>query len=286
MRKVNLTRDKSFVGCIGTLRVLVEDGAAGDININGTPCRLVAYVKNGETVSFEIGNEATKIYVIADKMSKNYCNDYYPVPEGDADLEIGGKCTYNPGLGNPFRFHGITDEEILKSRKRSNVKGVFILVLCIIIGVVIGLLLNFDVFMNIEKPQTFNCTDFDITLSTAFEAQAKDGKYYFLSDECSLVVFEYDYDEYANLKGMNDAELLDLFKESGFIASDAELAVVEGFSVVEYVTESDSGNLGKYFTVFMRDEEGVFIFEFGSFPEHYEKYRPMFVEWTKSIKLK
>lgn len=284
MRKVNLTREKSFVACLAVLRILVEDVADGDININGTPCRLVAYVKNGETVSFEIGNEATKIYVIADKMSKNYCNDYYPVPEGDADLEIGGKCKYNPALGNAFRFNGVTDEAALKNRKRSGYKGIVVMVAAVLVGFALGIFANLDII--IESPKTFNCADFDITLTSAFDSEVKNGEYYFYSNECAVTVYEYSFDEYTDLKAMSDAELIDLLKENSFFSSDAELAILEGLTVVEDTSMSVGGDNVNYFTVFMRDEEGTFLFTFGCMPEDYEGYRATFIEWAKSIKLK
>ncbi len=280
MRKVYLTREKSFVASLGMLRVLIEDSEYGDVKIDGTSCRVAAYVGNGETVSFDIGNEATKIYVIADKLSKGYCSDYYPVPEGDTDIEISGKCKYNPALGNPFRFNGVTDETVLKSRKKAGLKAIIPIAIAVVIGIAIGFISNY------ERPKTFTSDDFEISLTTAFRESIEDGTYYLGSKDCSVAVYEFDFGEYAYIKDKSDTEFLEVLKESDFFAKDAKIANVEGMAVVEDEAESNAGDIRSYFTLFIKDGEAYYLFEFGCEVDEYEKHRADFIEWAKSVKLK
>ncbi len=284
MRTVYLTRDKSFVGCLGKLNVYVEDSNASEITIAGIPCRFVCKVKNGETVSFQIGDDAVKVVVIADKLSKDMCNDYYQIPAGAGDVEIGGKCSYNPGAGNPFRFHGVTDEEALANRKRSNKKGVITTVIAVIIGVALGLVMNFDTLF--EKPKEFVADDFEITLTTAFSDKYEDGIHYFVSGDCTVAVFMYNYNEYAQITDMTEQEFLNYLKNYGKFAASSQIKEESGMKVVESKAESVDGNIRKIFFVFIKGDETFYIFEFVCEPDDYSEYRAQFIEWAKTIKIK
>lgn len=284
MRTVYLTRDKSFVGCLGKLNVYVEDSNASEITIAGIPCRFVCKVKNGETVSFQIGDDAVKVVVIADKLSKDMCNDYYQIPAGAGDVEIGGKCSYNPGAGNPFRFHGVTDEEALANRKRSNKKGIITTVIAVIIGVSLGLVMNFDTLF--EKPKEFVADDFEITLTTRFSGDFKDGTFCFRSGDCTVAVCMYNYNEYAQITDMTEQEFLNYLKNNGKFAASSQIKEESGMKVVEEKAESVDGNIIKFFSVFIKGDETFYIFEFACDPDDYSEYRAQFIEWAKTIKIK
>ncbi len=136
MRNLTITRQKSFVACLATMKVYIEDAVAGDLAIKiyvkdeatGMPaqkemrCRKLGVIKNGETATFSIGDEQAKVIVIADKLSKNYCNEYYTVPEGQEDVVLTGKNVFNPASGNAFQFDGVTDEVVLENRKKGTKK--------------------------------------------------------------------------------------------------------------------------------------------------------------------
>jgi len=145
MRKLNVTRTKSFIGCAVKVKIYVED-PDGDVVISGTHCKLLGKLKSGESASYEIGNDSYKIFAIYDKMSKNYCNDFYTVPAGDADCYVTGKAHFNPFGGNPFYFDGVTDETVLANRKQNKKKsliiGIPIFTAAIVIGALIGYLIS------------------------------------------------------------------------------------------------------------------------------------------------
>ncbi len=284
MRKVYLTRDKSFVGFLGKLNVYIEDHDNSELTISGIPCKKVCQVKNGETVSFDIGDEAVKVIVIADRLSKDLCNDYYQVPAGIGDVEIGGKCTYNPGAGNPFRFHGVTDEDALANRKRSGRKGIITTVIAIAIGIVIGLVLSMDTWL--VKDKQFVADEFEITLTTEFAEDYDDSVYYFGSRDCSVAVYSYHYNEYAQITSMTEREFLNLHKDNGSFSISAEMKEESGLMVVEERAESSQGDIRSYLTVFIKAEDAFFLFEFGCETDKYPEYRAQFIEWAKTIKIK
>jgi hypothetical protein len=77
---------------------------ASELVINNVPCRKLGELKNGEEKTFVIGENSAKVFVIADTLSRNYCNEYYQLPDGQDDILLSGKNNFNPASGNAFRF--------------------------------------------------------------------------------------------------------------------------------------------------------------------------------------
>ena len=65
MRNLTVKREKSFVACLITMKVFAEDKEHGETVIDGTPCRRIGELKNGEEKTFPIGEDDVKIFVIA-----------------------------------------------------------------------------------------------------------------------------------------------------------------------------------------------------------------------------
>lgn len=284
MRKVYLTRDKSFVACLAKLNVYVEDANNPEDVIADIPCRKVCKIANGETISFEIPDEETRVIVIADKLSKNLCNDYYRVPSGVSDVEIGGKCTYNPGAGNPFRFHGVTDEDILANRKRSGRKGLITILIAALVGFVIGFVGTMDTWFVNDK--VFKADDFEITLTTQFTEDYENGFHIFYSKDCSVAVVVFDFEQHADFAPLSEMDFLNQLKMYGSFSVSAELRNLEGLYIVEEQAESEIGDIRSYFTVFKKSDDAFFLFEFGCENEKYQEYRNQFIDWAKTIVLK
>ena len=284
MRHVYLTREKSIAACLATLNVYIEVAENSEITIGGVPCRRVSTIKNGETVSFPIGNEAVKVFVIADTISKEYCKDYYQIPAGENDIEIGGKNILNPGIGNPFRFNGVTDEDAFAERKSAGRKGVFVTAFALLIGIALGLLATMDTWF--EKPKTFIADGFEIVLTTAFTDSYEDDTYYFGSNDCSVAVYEFDYMIHADITEMDEQQFLEKLQASGHFMPESKIVSEAGLKFIEEEAESVSGDIRSYFTVFVKGEESFFLFEFGCKTREYDEYRDSFFEWAGSIKIK
>lgn len=80
MRNLTVKREKSFVACLITMKVFAEDKEHGETVIDGTPCRRIGELKNGEEKTFPIGEECVKIFVIADELSKASASTAMPFP--------------------------------------------------------------------------------------------------------------------------------------------------------------------------------------------------------------
>lgn len=142
MRKLTIKRTKSFVACLAKMRIYIEDHTAAEITINDVPCRKLGDLKNGEEVTFEIGEQAAKVFAIADGLSKDYCNDFYELPEGQEDISLSGKNHFNLATGNAFRFDNNASEAAAANRKRGSRKGIVVLIISIIVGALIGFIVS------------------------------------------------------------------------------------------------------------------------------------------------
>lgn len=118
MRKLTIKRKKSFVASLAKLKVYIED-PAGELDITGIKCRLLGTLANGEEKSFYIEENAAKVFVIADKMSRDYCYDCRNLPEGNEDIYLTGKNAFNPATGNAFRFEGARMRKSQKDTRKA-----------------------------------------------------------------------------------------------------------------------------------------------------------------------
>ncbi len=143
MRKLTILRRKSFVACLMTLKVYIESFDGTGEEINGVFCKKLGVLKNGEEATFEIGEESAKVFVIVDKLSKNFCNDCYQLPEGNEDIYLSGKNKCNPAIGNPFVFDNNDTPDAENNRKHRQRLGWIILIVCLVVGFAIGFMLGF-----------------------------------------------------------------------------------------------------------------------------------------------
>ena len=138
MRELTIQRTKSFVGRFGIFKVYIEDGEAGDLKINGVSCRLLGTLKNGETKTFSIEENAAKLFVIAGKMSKSFCSELILLPAGIEPLSFVGQSRFNLFAGNAFRFDGDPSPETLKNRKDSTRLGAVIFITSFLLAFIAG----------------------------------------------------------------------------------------------------------------------------------------------------
>lgn len=280
MRTLSITRNKSFVGCAGRMKVYIED-AAGDLYINDVLCRQLGTLKNGETASFPIGDEAVRLFVIADKMSRGYCQDCYPIPEGlDGDtVTVSGKNTYNPGAGNPFRFDGVTDETILATRKKNGRRGVLIIVGAVVLGIVIGLLRVLP-----DLPKTFSPVDgMKITLTLDFDEYTVEGYDFFYSDDYLVVNGFLDGDFTADeLAATSVQDYIPLFTAANDWMKGASIHEKDGFTYYQYA-EADGDDTYVYMGFFFKTAEGFWVVEFWTHEDNTKIIDKDIFRYAKSI---
>ena len=140
MRKLFITRKGSFIGCLQKLKVYISDSENSELNICDIPCRKIGEIKNDETTTFEIDNNVNRVFVIADKATRNACCDSVHIMEGDTDVELTGKCKLNPARLNAFVFDGEPDEMAKRYRNKANARGGLVVAGAVMIAGILGVL--------------------------------------------------------------------------------------------------------------------------------------------------
>ncbi len=286
MRKLTVKRQKSFVGCLGTMKVYIENAGDSDIVIGDTPCKFLGKLKNGEEKTFEITESSAKVYVIADKLSKNYCNDFFAVPAGNEDVYLSGKNSFNPITGNPFRFDGVTDEESQINRKKTSKRGVLIFTVSIILGIIIGLYSSGLFSPKYTSPAVFDADRFAIELTDDFrensELATENGLYacFESSDVAVLILCE----EFAYLEGFDVETAEDyakLFIEANAM-TDSKVETDNGICHFDYTAVSE-GKTFYYFAACLKGKDAFWMFQFVTQEKDFAKFEERIYEWASSI---
>ena len=283
MRNVIIKRNKSFVGCLSKLKVYIEDYTYGETKIGGVPCRKLGTLKNGEEKAFLIPDNAAKIYVIADSLSKNFCNEFYNLPEGQYDIYLSGQCRYNPASGNAFRFDGVTDESVIKNRKKGTKIGIVVLILAIIVGFIIGFIPNF-IGGNGDTKQ-FKCDEMQITLTDEFMKVPVSGfDACFANDEIVILVTRDDLDVLYDLEEYSLKEYGDLSLEANELADVSEVKENNGIMYYDYEAENAEENCTYYYyaTIF-KSEDAFWTIQFAVTAEEVDEYMPQIIEFSETI---
>ena len=285
MRNLTIKRHKSFVGCLAKMKVYIEDETAGEIKINDVPCRKIGDIKNGEEKTFQVSDESSKVFMIADKISRNYCNEFYQLPAGENDIFLSGKNEFNPASGNAFRFDNNENEEIIANRKKGTKKGLIILIVSVIIGALIGYFMGFNFLKStFEKDKTFSNEGMTITLTSDFRKSdiqnytvvydSRDVAVFALKEEFSLVEgFEnYTLEEYAKLvleaNGLENTKLSQDANTISFIYNRVNPNTNDTYSYFNYVYKTD---------------DAFWLVQFATLKENVDKQSQNISNWAKSI---
>lgn len=285
MRKLTIKRKKSFVASLAKLKVYIED-PAGELDITGIKCRLLGTLANGEEKSFYIEENAAKVFVIADKMSRDYCYDCRNLPEGNEDIYLTGKNAFNPATGNAFRFEGGTDEEVAKRHKESKKGGLIVLITAIVIGLTAGWIIRSGVTYSKKKatPKDFSYEEMTITLTALFKEEEVEGRTVFTSNDVAVFVLRENFVAGdIDLSGYTVRGYAELARENNPVMADATYEETDGVPNMVYTYAGDDGKTYVYFTTFYKSSDAFWIVQYFVNESGYESRKPKFIEWAKTV---
>lgn len=277
MRNLTIKRHKSFVACAVKMKVYIEDHTSNEIMINNIPCRKLGTLKNGAEENFLIDNNEAKIFVIGDKLTKDYCNDFYTIPAGEEDISLSGKNHYNLLNANAFLFDGVNDEEVLQKRKKNKRKGIIIIIACIIAGVIIGLLPN---LLSKPEPKVF-ASKAGITITLTDEFKRNEHSVFtdvYSSSKASVSILQDKF----NGTNYSIVEYGRLYLKANNMES-LPLEEIDGMTCFE-VTENENGVEYTYLGFIFKDTDCFWVTLFKTYQNDYDELRPQFIDWAKSIK--
>lgn len=286
MRKLTIKRKKSFVASLAKLKVYIED-PAGELDITGIKCRLLGTLANGEEKSFYIEENAAKIFVIADKMSRDYCYDCRNIPEGNEDIYLTGKNAFNPATGNAFRFEGGTDEEVVKRHKESRTVGIIVLITAIVIGFTAAWIISSGVTYSKKKatPKDFSYEEMTITLTALFKEEEVEGRTVFTSNDVAVFVLRENFVAgEIDLSGYTVRGYAELARENNPVMADATYEETDGVPNMVYTYAGDDGKTYVYFTTFYKSSNAFWIVQYFVNESGYESRKPKFIEWAKTVR--
>lgn len=285
MRKLTIKRKKSFVASLAKLKVYIED-PAGELDITGIKCRLLGTLANGEEKSFYIEENAAKVFVIADKMSRDYCYDCRNLPEGNEDIYLTGKNAFNPATGNAFRFEGGTDEEIAKRHKESKKGGLIVLITAIVIGLTAAWIIGSGVTYSKKKatPKDFSYEEMTITLTALFKEEEVEGRTVFTSNDVAVFVLRENFVAGdIDLSGYTVRGYAELARENNPVMAGATYEETDGVPNMVYTYAGDDGKTYVYFTTFYKSSNAFWIVQYFVNESGYESRKPKFIEWAKTV---
>ena len=291
MRKLIIKREKSFVGCAAKMQVYIEDATSNELTMTvyegeepvKLSCRKIGEIKNGEEKSFEIGEGAAKIFVIADKLSKDFCNECYQLPEGDEDIYLSGRCRFNPAVGNAFRFNGNEAETVSVGRKKSKRLGALIIIASIIAGFILGYGITAGIFGLIDAGEkTFSTPEMSITLNNSFTEQTVIGYYsVYISDDVEIMVFKTEFEDFgSSLLSASDFATTVIWNNKEL---NCQVSEKDGLAFYSFDKNLENGDKYSYFVYTYKSDSAYWQFYFALPQGKVTKYSRNISEWAKSV---
>lgn len=285
MRNLIIKRTKSFVGCLSKMKIYIEDPTSNEIIINNTPCRKIGDLKNGEEKTFQITEQESKVFVIGDKSTKEYCCEYYQLPESSEDIVLSGKNKFNPAAGNAFRFDNNESQGIDEYRKQGVHKGVLILIIAVVIGAIAGFLTTSELFLN-KTPDVKNFSSNGMTIALTDEFTEVDVVNFTAAYESENVFVFALKEAFTLFDGFGDNSIeqyTDLVIESNSLDS-VQTKTDDGLTLFEYTyTLPDTNDVYKYFAYTYKANDAFWLIQFAVLNESADEYAQQITEWANSV---
>ena len=285
MRNLIITRNKAFAGCAIKFKVYISDPEANELTIHNVSCRKLGTLKNGETAVFPIGETPARIFVIADKLSRNFCCEYCDVPEGNQDIHLRGKCLFDPNSGNPFHFDGNSTPP--KAKGKGWIIGVVATVVCITAGLLLGQWIPRMIQdKKMTEPQVFTAEGMQITLSKAY--QKTDVSEYgftlgYASRETAIFVLKEEFTLSAGFEDLTLDEYAQLVLSNNQMLGGSPYQA-DGLTIYEYTEVSlEDGETYAYLIVFLKGPDAFWMFEFSTKEENAKAMRQTYLDFAQTI---
>lgn len=278
MRNLTILREKSFVASMGTMKVYIEDPVNQELVIQGTPCRKLGTLANGKQKTFQIGDSQAKLYVIADKLSRNYANDFYEIPAGTEDISLSGKNHYNPGAGNPFYFNENNSAASLQNRKQGKKKGTAIIIVSVIIGLLLGIFMNMDKKTTYD-PKVFNEAGITVTLTEEFkEFDAEGYTVGYTTRDCAMFALKEAFTLFENPEDITPQEYGQMVLDNSALDASVTLKEQDGLTYFEYQVEKYY-----YFAYIYKSGDAFWVVQFSCDKDNVDTFKADFMAWAKTI---
>lgn len=284
MRKLTITRRKTFVGCAGKMKVYIED-KAGDTIIGEEAYRKLGELTNGATETYEITSSSAKVYVIADRISKDWCNDCYQLDEGCQDVNLSGINCFNPLIGNPFRFDGNDSDDVKAMRKVGLKKGILFTLAALVLGIIIGYLGMSALLGGFgAEEKNFSVGEMTITLDDSFQHLYVAGHSGVFSSKKADVIVDRDgfssndiYFSTLSAKEYANA----VINTNGF--TDSSVITDGSLCYFIFSNEGSDGVVYRYYAYTFKSEKAFWLVQFAVSEKNANRLESDIAAWAGSI---
>lgn len=286
MRNLTIKRADSFIGKFAKYKVYIEDHSKNaTLTIKGTPCSKLGELKSGEEKTFEITNEKVRIFVIADKITKDICNDFCTLPQGNDNIMLAGKAQFNLFNFNAFIFYGKPSREMIRNRKDNKKIGAIILSACVFLGFIIGLIVGCN---GGPKKQNFEHDNMQITLTDEFESSEVNGwDFCFSSNDVTIFGKKEAFADYPILEGFNLKEYSTMLLSNSKLDDSVELRTSDDIYYFSYEMQNVGGKLDlTYYVMTFKANDGFWFINFTCPSEKVETLSSELFKYAGSVKFK
>lgn len=283
MRNLTIKRTKKFVACLNKMKVYIED-SAGELDINGIFCRKLGDLKNGEEKTFQIDEQARKVFVIADKLSKNFCNEFYQLPEGQEDVFLSGGNRFNPASGNAFRFDNNDSAATQSNRRKGSRLGLVVLIAALIAGGVAGFFVGRSLFTRTPKEKTFSSHGMNITLTDAFkEKEFADYTVAYASRDVAVFALEEPFTLMDGAENYTVKQYADLVIEANALNCTEKNYDSEPVSFEYDYVNDEVDETYHYFSYAYKAGNAFWVVQFSTTKQNADKLAGEIAGWAKSV---
>ena len=219
-------------------------------------------------------------------MSRNYCNEYYQIPEGDEDVFLSGKNYYNPFNGNAFRFDNNDSEDVVANRKRNTRKMSVVFILSIIVGIIIGYFLTTELIFNKNaSPKTFSDSGMSITLTKEFEEFDVDNfTVSYASKDVAVFALKEDFSLVPGLENYDLMDYVNAVLRVNNLSDDNVKTIAEYVCIVYDRANDDTNEEYRYFVFAYKADDAFWLVQFAVQSENADRYEDQIAEWAGSMK--
>lgn len=299
MRRLWIQRHKAMAACAVKMKVYIEDSEQGDLDIDGTLCRKLGEIKNGERKMFPVEYDAAKIYVIAGKTGRNAYFEFCHIPAGTEDIFLSGRNYFDPYSGNPFRFDGVQDRDVLHNRERMKGKGRKNLIIGIVAGILVGCLVGGTVGRAVGRtlgaavaeagaqPQVFTVENMEITLSSKYSPLDMEGyAACFGSHDTAVFVTRELFSMAPGAENLTLEEYGALVLQNNGMNLTVQLQQTDGLTWFEYDYQNpENGEDMNYYSVLYKGPDAFWMVQFVAAAEEAQTRRPEFFQYAQSVML-
>ncbi len=289
MRLLTIHRRKSFTGSLVKQQVYIEDPLSGDLKIQGVLCRKLGTLKNGEQTSFQVDDFSARLFVFADKLSREFCCEVYPLPAGTEDIYLEGQCKFDLSRLHAFCFDDSTAPVTRENRKKTRKWSILVLVAAMLVGVAAGYVITTATLAGQEDaydvPKRFTCENLSITLTQDFKEATIQG--YTGAYDSSKVAVLLLREGFALMEGLEDytlSQYAELVLQANAARNPSRLKTAQGLTYFTYdFTNPDTNQTFAYSVFLYKSGDAFWMVQFAVLEDAAQELEPFVLEWAGSV---